>query len=69
MSNRADEQLINYCDLHCKTPRALFHKKHVNRMLELAGHSDGTEPVYRIKDAIKLHAVGVTEGGDVEVTE
>jgi len=38
-------------------------------MLELAGHSDGTEPVYRIKDAIKLHAVGVTEGGDVEVTE
>jgi len=28
-----------------------------------------TEPVYRIKDAIKLHAVGVTEDGGVEVAE
>ena len=33
-----DKQLIGYCSLHCETPRALFHGKHINRMLKLAGY-------------------------------
>ena len=32
-----DKELIGYCSLHCETPRALFHGKHINRMLKLAG--------------------------------
>lgn len=36
-----DEQLINYCELHCRSERALFHADHINRMLELAGHPEG----------------------------
>lgn len=32
-----DDELIGYCQIHCETPRALFHADHVNRMLVLAG--------------------------------
>jgi hypothetical protein len=31
------EELIDYCDLHSRTDRALFHRCHVKRMFELAG--------------------------------
>jgi len=32
--------LINYCESHCETPRALFHSSQVNMMLKLAGNPD-----------------------------
>jgi hypothetical protein len=31
-----DQELINYCDEHCRTPMALFHRNHIRRMFELA---------------------------------
>ncbi len=36
----SDEELINYCAIHCTTERALFHISHVNRMLKLAGREE-----------------------------
>ena len=36
-----DEQLIGYCQLHCETPRALFHTSHINRILKLANYPEG----------------------------
>lgn len=38
-----DTQLIDYCDRHCKTPKALFAAWRVNRMTELAGFPAGFE--------------------------
>lgn len=35
-----DNDLINYCESHCKTERALFSGTDVNRMIELAGYPD-----------------------------
>lgn len=32
-----DNELIGYCNIHCETDLALFHKNHVRRMFELAG--------------------------------
>ena len=32
-----DSHLIGYCEIHCKTERALFGSDHVNKMIELAG--------------------------------
>ena len=31
------EHLIGYCEIHCKTERALFSRQQVNDMIELAG--------------------------------
>jgi hypothetical protein len=36
-----DRELIDYCELHCESERALFKGIHINRMLELAGHPKG----------------------------
>lgn len=41
MTDMSDEDLIGYCEIHCRTQRALFHRDHVNRMLVLAGHPEG----------------------------
>ncbi len=41
MADLTDQELPGYCEIHCRTERALFHSKHLNRMLELAGHPDG----------------------------
>jgi hypothetical protein len=35
-----DEELIGYCESHCTTERALFHSKHINRMIILAGRGE-----------------------------
>lgn len=32
-----DDDLPEYCALHCRTPRALFHTSHLRRLFELAG--------------------------------
>lgn len=53
-----DEQFLNYCDDHCRTPRALFSAAHINRIAALAGdnlrvtgwhecHEDAMEPWLR----------------------
>lgn len=33
----SDDELIGYCEIHCKTERALFHVSHVERIYKLAG--------------------------------
>ena len=38
MSQFTDRELIDYCETHCRTERALFHSDHLNRMLALAGN-------------------------------
>ncbi len=38
MSDLTDAELPGYCQIHCRTERALFHSSHLNRMLALAGH-------------------------------
>lgn len=38
MADLTDEQLPDYCETHCRTERALFHSRHLNRMPSLAGH-------------------------------
>lgn len=37
MSIISDTELIGYCEIHCKTERALFNGNHINRMILLAG--------------------------------
>lgn len=32
-----DDELIGYCEIHCKTERAQFHASQINRMLVLSG--------------------------------
>jgi hypothetical protein len=32
----SDEDLINYCETHCKTPVALFHRPQIARICALA---------------------------------
>ena len=32
-----DKDLIGYCEIHCKTERALFSADQINRMVVLAG--------------------------------
>lgn len=36
-TDMTDEQFINYCEDHCRTPRALFSADHINRIAALAG--------------------------------
>lgn len=38
LDNDTDEQFIQYCRIHSETERALFSKKHVVRILRLAGY-------------------------------
>ena len=38
--------MIGYCDLHCRTERALFHREHVERMFRLAGAEPPEMPVW-----------------------
>lgn len=33
-----DDHFIGYCEIHCKTERALFSGAQINRMLDLAGN-------------------------------
>ena len=38
LDNDTDEDFIGYCRIHSETERALFSKKHVVRILRLAGY-------------------------------
>lgn len=33
----SDEEFIRYCEDHCRTPRALFAREHIERMAKLSG--------------------------------
>lgn len=33
----SDDELVGYCEIHCRTERALFSADHINRMIVLAG--------------------------------
>ena len=35
----SDNSFITYCELHCTTERALFHKKHFMALVQLAGET------------------------------
>lgn len=39
-SGMTDNELIGYCETHCRTERALFHADQINRMIVLAGMSN-----------------------------
>lgn len=32
-----DEELLGYCEIHCKTERAMFNSDQINRIAKLAG--------------------------------
>jgi hypothetical protein len=38
MADLTDAELPGYCEIHCRTERALFHSSHFNRLVALAGH-------------------------------
>lgn len=54
-SPMTDEHLIGYCEIHCKTERALFKGMHVNRMLELAGNPPNFVRFVRHDDWYTMH--------------
>ena len=37
LSDEEFDKFVGYCWIHSETPRALFHRDDVNRMIELAG--------------------------------
>lgn len=44
-----DMEFLGYCEIHCTTPRALFSRAQIDRLLNLAGDRrpiawDGTYP-------------------------
>lgn len=43
MDDLTDEELPGYAILHCRTPVGAFHKRHVVRLLELAGMDEAAE--------------------------
>ena len=56
MSNNSNESFIGYCRLHSETPRGLFHKKDVARILDLAGE-ESLAKLYResLQDFFAVH--------------
>jgi hypothetical protein len=50
-----DSELLNYCDLHCETERALFSGEHVNRMIALAGYPDNFVHSINPQEWVSLH--------------
>jgi len=54
MSKMTNEELIGYCGIHCETPRALFHRDHIARMIALAGYPpDWPDPREGIDNWVK----------------
>lgn len=37
---QSDEDFLGYVYFHCRTPRRLFHRDDVNRLLKLAGYDE-----------------------------
>ena len=59
-SGMTDGQLIDYCETHCQTPRALFSREQVKRILQLAG-----EPI----NFLKVNEVDTNLGEWTEIRE
>lgn len=38
-----DEEFLGYVEIHSRTPRALFHRKHAQRLIDMSG--EGTFPI------------------------
>jgi len=49
------EELIGYCELHCETPRALFHSKHINEMIRLAGYPKNFVREIQVDNFFSMH--------------
>lgn len=47
-----DDEFLGYFELHSRTPLALFHRKHVERLLKMAG----VEPNPRLGEWTAVHA-------------
>ena len=47
-----DQELIDYCDIHCESELALFCREHVERMLKLAGVKQSSS---RLPSFMSLH--------------
>lgn len=59
-TDMTDAEFLGYCEIHCETPVGQFHRKHIARLLELAGDAVPTldREWYRpsewaVKDAVK----------------
>lgn len=50
-----DGDFIGYCELHCKTERALFHRDHIKRMAQLAGDAALLDVVDTLAEWITAH--------------
>ncbi len=55
-----DKELIDYCDSHCETPRALFHKNQIAKMIKLAGEPGEEFPSSEemFEADIEWHSIG-----------
>jgi hypothetical protein len=51
-----DDELIGYADIHCETPRAIFHVNHINRLIRLAGNPNGLQEFEHNPDSPFFHA-------------
>lgn len=45
MDDLTDEELPGYCLLHCETEIGAFHKKHIARLLRMAGQTEDAAKV------------------------
>ena len=46
MTEEDDVKLLGYCEIHCKTERALFHYSLIERVCALAGCPRTSHPEY-----------------------
>lgn len=53
-SDLTDEELPGYCLLHCRTPIAAFHKRHIARLCRMAGDNEDADAVERGNDWLYL---------------
>jgi len=54
MSDLTDKELPSYCLTHCETPVGAFHKKHIVRLLKMAGQDDDAAKVEGGNDWLHL---------------
>lgn len=45
MDDLSDQELPGYCLSHCETEIGAFHKKHVARLLRMAGKKDDADKI------------------------
>lgn len=55
----SDEELLDYARTHCLTPRPLFHKNHVVRLLLMAGQNEKAERIRT--DTLDIYPIGPSD--------